>query len=99
LWNPDEERLAERVIPALALEVAVNPAFGAGSAAAEPSSRGLGRTLLVGLAVLLLSGWMWLQRDRWLPGMLKGRTDQSRPPLRGEHRTGRLLPLNPRREV
>jgi hypothetical protein len=97
-WNPEEERLAERVIPAVALEVAANPAFGAGTGAVEAWSGGRLAALLAAVAVALMAGllvWRWRRAKRGTPepaGRLRSR------PTPPEQRDGRLLPLNPGRE-
>ena len=98
-WNPDAQMLSERVIPAVPLEVEINPAFGTGPAAMEPVSRervaGL-LALLLGGSVVGLLAWRRLRDSRWLANLHARQPGRSRVTAA---RTGRLLPLNPRREL
>ena len=95
-WNPDEERLVERVIPALMLEVRINPVFGAGAATVEPAPHGLMASLLAALVAVSIVAMLWFRRARWAPGLVERWLSRSGAPPREQRRTGRLLPLNPR---
>ena len=95
-WTPDEERLAERVIPALTLDVRKNPAYGAGIAAVEPASHGLAAPLLAALVAVSIATVLWLRRARWAPRLAERWLSRSGARPHEERRTGRLLPLNPR---
>lgn len=98
-WDPDRQQLAKRVIPALQLEVAVNPAYGQAAATSSEGARedGYGRAFLALIVVLILGaavrrfGGVLLLRLR---GAGRRGTVASSPCQR---RTGRLLALNPRR--
>jgi len=94
-WNPDEERLAEHVIPALMLEVRINPAYGAGIAAVEPASHGVAAPLLAALVAVSIATVFWLRRARWAPRLAERWLSRSGARPHEERRTGRLLPLNP----
>lgn len=93
-WDPGRQRLSEKVIPAMRLEVAANPGFGpAASAAAEANRYG---TAFLALLVVLILATAWrrfggLLQQRWR------RRKAVRSALAAETRTGRLLQLNPRR--
>lgn len=89
-WDPLEQRLSERVIPALSLEVSVNPAYGPAAYAGE-ESRGGGKSglVLVALLAALAGAAAW----RLLGGRSRRGPVASTAPAR---RTGRLVPLNPR---
>jgi hypothetical protein len=91
-WDPVQQRLAARVIPALALEVAVNPAYGpAAGAPAEPfGDRGYAIALAAVLAALAMAA-AWRRFSRG------GEPRSAVAPVQAGRRTGRLLPLNPRR--
>jgi hypothetical protein len=96
-WDPERQRLSEKVIPALQLEVAANPSFGpaAGPAQAADDGNPWGNAFLALLVVLIL-GAAWRRFGGLLLRRLRGRN--GRKPTSGpEPRTGRLLPLNPRR--
>ena len=95
-WNPDQERLAERVMPALMLEVTINPAYGADEAAVEPALHVLAAPLLAALVVVSIATVLWLKRSRWAPRLAKRWLSRSGARPHEERRTGRLLPLNPR---
>jgi hypothetical protein len=95
-WNPDEERLAERVMPALMLEVRINPVFGAGAATVEPAPHGLAAPLLAALVAVSIATVLWLGRARWAPRLAERWLSRSGARPHEERRTGRLLPLNPR---
>jgi len=95
-WNPDEERLAERVMPALMLEVRINPVFGAGAATVEPAPHGLAAPLLAALVAVSIALVLWLGRARWAPRLAERWLSRSGARPHEERRTGRLLPLNPR---
>ncbi len=66
-WDPEQEVLSEKIIPALELEVSPNPAYAAGTVAASPSA-GTGfkwkpvAALIVGVLILVFPG-RWLARD------------------------------------
>jgi hypothetical protein len=97
-WDPGEQRLSEKVIPELVLEVESSPVWGNGAAPIEaPTTVRLPwPILLVGLALLsLIMAWRWPGSSRpvtRLLGWWRRRVAASRQPGR---RTGRLLPLNP----
>jgi len=97
-WDPDTQRLANKVIPELRLDVRANPAY-AGSGEQSPASardEKYGQWFLVLLLVLIL-GAAW----RRMAGLVRQRLRRLR--LRNaaavpgpQQRNGRLLPLNPR---
>ena len=95
-WNPDQQRLGERVIPALMLEVRINPVFGAGAATVEPAPHGLRASLWAALVVVSIVTVLWFRRARWAPRLAERWLSRSGAPPRERRRTGRLLPLNPR---
>jgi len=66
-WDPRREVLEERVIEAVALQVAANPAFASGDAAAADEPPPSGRNRIVGVitAVLLAAVLLWIP-GRWL---------------------------------
>lgn len=97
-WDPANQRLADKVIPALQLDVRANPAYAAsnGQSSVAPGDEKYGQWFLLVLLVLIL-GAAW----RRLAGLVRHRLRV----LRQRHasmapgpqqRTGRLLPLNPR---
>ena len=98
-WDPAAQRLSEKVIPALQLEVGLNPFYGEGPEAFDAAAgrRWLGPALVTGLVLLLLAGVWRLGGPRlvdWLHSWWQGHVSASGEPGR---RTGRLLPLNPSR--
>jgi hypothetical protein len=66
-WDPAQEVLSEKIIPALELEVSANPAYAAGTAGASRSA-GTGfkwkpvAAVIVGVLILVFPG-RWLARD------------------------------------
>ena len=100
-WDPERQQLAEQLIPALQLEVDVNPAYGeaAATSAADAREDWYGRAFLALMVVLILGAAV-----RRFGGLLYSRLRGSG--RRGtvakssrERRTGRLLALNPRRQI
>jgi hypothetical protein len=66
-WDPAQEVLSERIIPALELEVSANPAYAAGTAGASRSAGADFKwkpvaAVIVGVLILVFPG-RWLARD------------------------------------
>jgi len=97
-WDPDAQRLANKVIPELRLDVHANPAY-AGSGEQGPATEGdekYGQWFLVLLLVLIL-GAAWRRLAGLVRQRLRGRRRRNLSEAAGPpQRSGRLLPLNPR---
>lgn len=96
-WNPEQQKLSEKIIPAVQLEVRANPALGAaaGPDRAGESGTAYGTGFLV-LLVILILGTAWRRFGGLLLQRLRGRNGP-RPANGPEPRSGRLMPLNPRK--
>ena len=96
-WDPEQQKLSEKIIPAVQLEVRANPALGAaaGPDRAAESGTAYGTAFLV-LLVILILGTAWRRFGGLLLQRLRGRNGP-RPANGPEPRSGRLMPLNPRR--
>jgi len=100
-WDPDRQRLSETVIPALPIEVHTNPAYN--TAAGQGGATGPGgayRTLYLALLAVLVVAVAWHRLGGAVRQRLRGTVRRKQavvfaPP----ERTGRLLPLNPRKPV
>ncbi len=98
-WDPEQEVLAEKVIPAQELAVAANPAY-AGGAARVPSSAG--KWLNWKSVVVVIAGVLLLvYPGRWLAQFMAGRWPQLQVKIRAYFakwvkRANVLQPLNPR---
>jgi hypothetical protein len=98
-WNPEQQKLLEKAIPAMQLEVRANPALGAvaGPDRAAESGTAYGTAFLVLLLILIL-GTAWRRFGGLLLQRLRGRNGP-RPANGPEPRSGRLMPLNPRQPM
>ena len=98
-WDPEQEVLAEKVIPARELVVAANPAY-ASSAATDSSSAGKWLSWK-SVAAVIIAVMLLLYPGRWLAQYLAGRLPQLLAKLRDRFvrwvkHAKVLQPLNPR---
>ena len=96
-WDPERQQLSEKIIPAVQLEVETHPAFGPAARpelAADSGSRY--GTAFLGLLVILIVGAAWRRFGGLLLRKLRSRASHDLTAERAP-RTGRLVPLNPRR--
>ena len=97
-WDPNAQRLADKVISELRLDVRANPAY-AGSGLKSPATEEeekYGQWFLVLLLVLIL-GAAWRRLAGLVRQRLRGRRSRNLAQAeRPQQRSGRLLPLNPR---
>jgi len=97
-WDPENQRLADKVIPALPLDVGINPAYAAsgGQGQASDGQEQYGRWFLAVLLVLVL-GAAWRRMGGLVRQRLRGLRPRNAAVVAGpQQRNGRLLPLNPR---
>ncbi len=101
-WDPGREVLSEKVIPALELDVAANPAFASGPSAQEKSGFSLNpKALGMLVALLALLAYLgWLARPYLEPELRKQLVDDVLSWLRKMYRkvikpANVLPPLNP----
>jgi hypothetical protein len=95
-WDPEREVMAERVIPAMQLEVTVNPAYGAQSQASGTSPKSWRWALVALVAGSLVLAFAWFTLRPLIARLVRWIRERRRQRKAVSRRSGRLLPLNPR---